>query len=73
MRWTGHVAGIEEINIYKTQPGYLNGRQYLSKSENDIKLDIKEMGLEAVDLIQPTQERFNWCELVNMVTDLFNV
>jgi hypothetical protein len=40
------------------------------KWEDNIKMDLKEVGYEGVDWIQLAQDRYQWWAFVNMVMNL---
>jgi hypothetical protein len=75
MRWAGHVARIgEEIKMYKVLVGKPEGKRPLGRPrrrwEDEIRMDLREIGLGGVDWIQLTQDRDRWQALVNVVINL---
>jgi hypothetical protein len=75
MRWAGHMAHMGEVrgayNILVGRPG---GRRPLgrprSRWEDNIKMDLREIGFGDVDWIQWAQDRDRWRALVNTVMNL---
>jgi hypothetical protein len=82
MIWTGHSARMREMrNAYKTLVGKPKGKIPLKKPscrcEDNIMLDIREVGLENVDWIHLAQDRNRWRALMDtamnfQVTALLN-
>jgi hypothetical protein len=75
MRWTGHVARMgEKRNMHRLLVGKPEGRRPLGRLRhkwiNNIKLDLLEIGLSAVDWIGLAQDRCRWRALVNTVMNL---
>jgi hypothetical protein len=65
MRWMGHVVLLEDMrNGYKIVVGKPEGKRPLLISkyiwEDNIKIDLKEIGLEVVDWIDLTWDRDLW-------------
>jgi hypothetical protein len=74
MRW-GHAARIEAIrNTYKVLIRKPEGRKTLGRPsriwEENIRMDLREIGCEGVDRIHLAQDRDQWRAVVNMVTKL---
>jgi hypothetical protein len=72
MRWKGHVDRMEKMrNTKKNLVGKPEGRRPLGRprhrKEENIKMDLREIGFEDVDLIHVTQYRDQWRTLVNKV------
>jgi hypothetical protein len=75
MRWAGLVARMGEVrgayNIWVLRP---EGRRPLGRPrrrwEDDIKMDLREIGFEDVDWIHLAQNRDRWRALVNTVMNL---
>jgi hypothetical protein len=62
MRWAGHVASMrEERKVYKVLVGKPEGKRPLGrpwrKWEDEIRMDLKEIGLGGVDWIRLSQHR----------------
>jgi hypothetical protein len=75
MRWARHVARMgKKRNVYmllvrKPERKSPLGRPRLRWIDN-IKMDLLEIGLNVVDWIGLTQERYRWRAVVNSVMDL---
>jgi hypothetical protein len=75
MRWVGHVAHMGEVrgayNILVGKPG---GRRPLGRPrrrwEDNIKMDLREIGFGDVDWIHWDQDRDRWRALVNTEMNL---
>jgi hypothetical protein len=74
MRMTkaGHLARMGEmINAYKILAGKPEGKRPLGrhgrKYEDNIKIDIREIGIGGVDWIHLAQDRVRWLVLANTV------
>jgi hypothetical protein len=75
MRWTGHVARIEEKrNVYRTLVGNTEGKRPVGiprcRWVDNIKMDFREIewgGMNWIDLIL---DRDKWRALVNTVMNL---
>jgi hypothetical protein len=77
MRWEGYVARIGEgRDVYrvlvekpeeKSPPGRPRHRW-----EDNIKMDLQDVGCEGTDWIELTQDRDRWRALVNAVMNLRN-
>jgi hypothetical protein len=75
MRWAGHVALMREgRSIYGILVGRLEGKRPLGRLrrrwENNIKMDLGEIGIDGANWIQLTQERVQWRAFVSMVMNL---
>jgi hypothetical protein len=75
MRWAGHVARMGEVrgsyNILVRRP---EGRRPLGRPrhrwEDNMKMDLREIGFGDVDWIYWAQDRDRWRALVNTVMNL---
>jgi hypothetical protein len=72
MRWAGHVACKGEVRgAYNILVGKPEGRRPLERPrrrwENNIKLDLREIGFGDADWIHLAQDRDRWRALVNTV------
>jgi len=68
MRWAGHVARMEErIGVYRVLVGKPEGKRPRRRWEDNIKMDLQELGCGGVDWIDLAQERDRWLALVNAV------
>jgi hypothetical protein len=75
MRWAGHVARMVEVRgAYNILVGRPEGRRPLGRPrrrwEDNIKMDLREIGFGDVDWIHWTQDRDRWRTLVNTVMNL---
>jgi hypothetical protein len=75
MRWAGHVARMgEKRNAYRILPGKAEGKRPLGRARHrwvdDIKMDLRGIGLGGMDWIDLAQVRDQWRSLVNTVTNL---
>ena len=75
MRWAGHVArmgerrGVYKVLVEKPEGKRLLGRPRL-RWEDNIKMDLQEVGFGAMDWIELTQDGDRWRALVNAVMNL---
>jgi hypothetical protein len=72
----GHIAHIEEMrNAYKILVGKPEGKRPCGGPryiwEDNIRMDLREIGWEGVDWIHLAQDRDQWQALVNMVMNLW--
>jgi hypothetical protein len=72
MRWAGHVARMGEgRGAYKVWVGRPKGKRPLGrprhKWENNIKMDLGEIGIDGANWIQLAQDRVQWRAFVNTV------
>jgi hypothetical protein len=75
MRWTGHVACIRaKRNAYRILVGKPEAKSPLerlrSRWENNIKMDLREIGWVGMDWIDLAQDRDQWRALANTVLNL---
>jgi hypothetical protein len=75
MRWAGHVARTGEgRGVYTVLVGRLEDRRQLGRPkrrwEDNIKLDLREIGIYRTNWIQLAQERVQWRAFVNTVMKL---
>jgi hypothetical protein len=56
MRWAGHVARM--------------GRREIFRWEDNIKMDLREIGIDGANWIRLAQHRFYWRAFVNTVMKL---
>jgi hypothetical protein len=75
IRWAGHVARMGEgRGVYRVSVGRPEGKRPLGRPrrrwENNIKLDLREIGIDGANWIQLAQDRFQWRACVNMVMNL---
>jgi hypothetical protein len=72
MRLTGHVARMGEIwNAYNILVGKLEGKRPLGRPrrrwEDNVRVDLREIGWECMDWMHLAQDRDHWLPLVNTV------
>jgi hypothetical protein len=72
MRWAGHVARMGEgRGVYRIFVGRPEGKRPLGRPrrrwEDNIKMDLKEIGIEGANWIQLSQDRVQWRAFVNTV------
>ena len=72
MSWAGHVARMEEgRGVHKVLVGKPEGRRPLERPrgtwEDNIKMDLQEVGRGCGDWMELAQDRDGWRALVSMV------
>jgi len=75
MRWAEHVARrVEEREVYRVLLGKPEGRRPLGRPrrrwEDNISMDLKEVGCGYMDWIGLAQDRDGWRTLVSAVMNL---
>jgi hypothetical protein len=75
IRWVGHAACMGEgRGVYRVLVGSPKGKQPLGKPrhrwEDNIKMDLREIGIDGANWIQLAQNRIHWRDFVNMVMNL---
>jgi hypothetical protein len=75
MRWMGHVARMGEgRDVYRVLVGRPEGkkplRRHRDRWEDNIKMDLREIGIDRANWIQLAQDRFRWRTCVNTVMNL---
>jgi hypothetical protein len=76
MRWVGHVACMQEgRGVYRVLVGRPEGKRPLGRPrhrwEDNIKMDLRENGIDGANWIQLAQDRVQWQVFVNMVMHLW--
>jgi hypothetical protein len=75
MRWEGHVARmVEGRGVYRVFVGRPEGKRPLGRPrrrwEDNIKKEVREIGIDGANWIQLAQDRVQWRAFVNTVINL---
>jgi hypothetical protein len=75
MRWAGHMARMEKRRgVYRVLVGKPEGKRPLRRPsrrwEDNIKLDLREIGIDGANWIRLAQDRVQWRAFVNTVMNL---
>jgi hypothetical protein len=75
IRWAGHVVRMgEERGVYRVLVGKPDGKRPLGRPrrrwEDNIKMDVQEVGQGRGDWMELAQDRDKWQALVSMVKNL---
>jgi hypothetical protein len=75
MRWAGHIARIGyRGGVYRVLVGKPEGRRPLGRTrhrwEDNIKMDLEEVGCGGMDWIELAQDRDRWRAIENVGMNL---
>jgi hypothetical protein len=75
MRWAGHVARMGEgRGVYRVLVGRPEGKRPLGRPRrrwvDNIKIDLREIGIDGANWFQLAQDRVQWLTSVNTVMNL---
>jgi hypothetical protein len=75
MRWVRHVARMGEgRGVYRVLVGRPEGKRQLARPrrrwEDNIKMDLREIGIDGANWIQLAQDRIQWRVFVNTMMNL---
>ena len=75
MRWAGHVARMEEgRRAFKILTGKPTGKRPLGRLrrrwEDNVRIDLEELGINAGNCVDSAQDRDYWRALVNAALNL---
>ena len=75
LRWAGHVARMEEVrSAFKILTGKPTGNRPLGRSrrrwEDNIRMDLEEISINAGNWVDSAQDRNYWRALVNAALNL---
>jgi hypothetical protein len=75
MKWAGHVVCMGEgKGVDRVLVGRPEGKRPLGRPrcrwDDNIKLDLREIGINGANWIQPAQDRVKWQAFVNMEMEL---
>jgi hypothetical protein len=76
MKWAGHVARMGEgRGVYRDLVGRPEGKRPLGRPkhrwEDNIKMDLREIGIDGANWIQLAEDRVQWRNFVNAVMKLW--
>jgi hypothetical protein len=75
MRWAGHVARMGEgRGVYRVLVGRPEGKRPLGRPrrrwDDNIKMDLREIGIDGANWIRLAQDGVQWWAFVNTVMNL---
>ena len=75
LRWAGHVARMEESrSAFKILTGKPTGKRPFGRPrhrcEDNIRMDLEEIGINAGNWVDSAQDRDYWRALVNVALNL---
>jgi transcription termination factor 2 len=76
MKWAGHVARMGEgRGVYRVLIGRPEGKRQLGRPrrrwKDNIKMDLRGIGIDGANWIQLAQDRVQWRAFVNTVMNLW--
>ena len=76
LRWAGHVARMEEgRSAFKILTGKPTGKRPLGRPrcrwEDNIRMDLEEIGINAGNWVDLAQDRVYWRAIVNAALNLW--
>jgi hypothetical protein len=75
MRWAGHVAHMREgTGVFRVLVGRLEGKRPVGRPrrrwEDNIKMDLREIGIDGGNSIRLAQDRVQWRAFVSTMMNL---
>ena len=75
LRWAGHIARMEEVrSAFKISTGKRVGKRPLGRPrrrwEDNIRMDLEKLGINAGNWVDSAQDRNYWRALVNAALNL---
>jgi hypothetical protein len=75
MRWAGHVARMGEgTGLYRVLVGRPEGKRPSGRPrrrwEDNVKMDLREIGIDGANWIRLAQDKVQWRAFVNTVMNL---
>jgi hypothetical protein len=75
MRWAGHVARMgERSGVYRVLVGRPEGKRPLGRPrrrwEDNIKMDLRDIGIDGANWIQLAQDRVRWRNFLSTVMNV---
>jgi hypothetical protein len=74
IRWAGHVACMGKGEVHTELVGRLKGRRPFGRPrhrwEDNIKMNLQEVGWRGMDWMKLAQDRDRWWAVVNAVMNL---
>jgi transcription termination factor 2 len=75
IKWAGHVTRVGEgRGVYKILVVRLEGKRPLGRPrrrwKDNIKMDLREIGIDGANWIQLAQDRVQWLAFVNTMMNL---
>ena len=76
LRWAGHIARMEEgRNVFKILTGTPTGKRSLGwprrRWEDNVRMDLKEIGIKTKNWVDSAQDRDYWRALANAAMNLW--